>query len=695
MPRFVLIRVCSRWVFVETESEQVASAAIRLMDGVMFDKRYQMHVNRFTDIEKLASLSDEYVEPKVDEFVPREHARWWLSDPQTRDQLVMMKDDLVTLMWYNRTGNPTEIEQRKRWTESYLQWSPQGTYLATFRVQGVALFSGPKFSFKRFAHPGVSLVDFSPDEKYMVTWSPQPIHVPEGMLQGPEYFAPRDEGNRVAVWDVSTGHLLSTFPVEKEDLPASAKANGTVLNMPWPFLKWSGDGKYCARIQPGKRITVYELPTMQRLDKKSIDIEGVVDFEWCPLGDKDKDQIDAWDEAQRVRDEEAEYKARGEKYPNEKALQRAKAAKKPRDNMLVYWVPEVDNQPARVAVMSIPERQIVRTKNLFNVSDCKLHWHPQGDYLCVKVDRHTKTKKSIFTNLELFKTREKNFPVDTLELKEPVTAFAWEPMGSHFAAITTNNPAQGAAPSTAAIRSQITLFYLDQKKGDFKLLKVLDNTTANTLFWSPKGRHLVAATMGSASKSDLQWYDVDFGLETRQGQPANDPSEEVRKIGEGEHVGMTDLEWDPSGRYVITSGSVWRQPVEHGYAIWDWKGKQLQQHHLDRFKQILWRPRPRLQLSKEEQKEVRRNLREMGKQFDEEDAAEESNAALRNKELYERKLREWHAWHQGNLSKLNEKREAYGLSAVVPVQVVLEQEQMEDIQEWMEEVVSETVEPVE
>lgn len=670
--------------------------AIRLMDGVMFDKRYQMHVNRFTDIEKLASLPDEPVELKVDDFKPREHVRWWLSDPQGRDQLVMMKDDMVSLLWHSRTGKPIEIETRKRWTESYLQWSPLGTYLATFRVQGVALYSGPDFSFQRFAHPGVALVDFSPDEKYMVTWSPQPIHVPEGMHQGPQYFAPRDEGNRVAVWEVATGHLLSTFPVEKDDLPPSAKGNGTLFTgMPWPFLKWSGDGKYCARIQPFKRITVYELPSMQRLDKKSIDIEGVMNFEWCPLGDKDKDQIDAWNEAQKVRAAEAEYKARGEKYPDEKALQRAKTAKKPRDNLLVYWVPEVDNQPARVAVMSIPDRQIVRAKNLFNVSDCKLHWHPQGDYLCVKVDRHTKTKKSTFTNLELFKTREKNFPVDTLELKEPVTAFAWEPQGSHFAAITTNNPSLGAAPSNNPIRSQITLFYLDQKKGDFKLLKVLDNSTANTLFWSPKGRHLVAATMGSSAKADLQWYDVDFGLETRQGQPANDPSEEVVKIGEGEHVGMTDLEWDPSGRYVVTSGSVWRQPVEHGYSIWDWKGRQLQHQHLDRFKQILWRPRPRAHLSKDEQKEVRRNLRELGKQFDEEDAAEETNAALRNKELYERKLREWHAWHEANIARLNDKRAERALAPYVPVQVVLEQEQMEDVQEWMEEVVSETTEAVE
>lgn len=48
---------------------------------------------------------------------------------------------------------------------------------------------------------------------------------------------------------------------------------------------------------------------------------------------------------------------------------------------------------------------------------CKLYWQNQGDFLCVKVDRHTKTKKSIFCNLEIFMVREKDYPVEVVELK--------------------------------------------------------------------------------------------------------------------------------------------------------------------------------------------------------------------------------------------------------------------------------------
>ena len=48
---------------------------------------------------------------------------------------------------------------------------------------------------------------------------------------------------------------------------------------------------------------------------------------------------------------------------------------------------------------------------------CRLYWQNQGDFLCVRVDRHTKTKKSIFCNLEIFQVREKNCPVEVVELK--------------------------------------------------------------------------------------------------------------------------------------------------------------------------------------------------------------------------------------------------------------------------------------
>ena len=49
-----------------------------------------------------------------------------------------------------------EVYKRSFWTESFVQWSPHGSYLATMHRQGIALWGGPSFSrLHRFSHPNV------------------------------------------------------------------------------------------------------------------------------------------------------------------------------------------------------------------------------------------------------------------------------------------------------------------------------------------------------------------------------------------------------------------------------------------------------------------------------------------------------------------------------------------------------------
>lgn len=653
------------YIVLELASNDEASQAIRAMNGYAFDKKHRFLMSRLTDVERLANMDESYTDPEEEPFQQRGHLRSWLMDQLGRDQLVMCARDDVIVSWHSRMGQPDEAHKRTRWTESYVQWSPQGMYLATFHLQGIALWGGPTWErIMRYPHPGVRLVDFSPDEKYMVTWSPEPIQVPDNAPQGPQFFAPEDEGNRVAVWDVRTGHLLRTFPILQED---TAGPNGPAMKgFSWPFLKWSGDGKYCAKVTPGRGISVYQLPSMGLIDQKSIKIEGVVDFEWAPLGDKDKEALEVWNDG--------------------KNKNLPKGFKKPRDNMLVYWQPEVQNQPGRVTVMSIPSREILRSKNLFNVADCKLHWHPQGDFLCVKVDRQTKTKKTVFCNFELFRMREKDFPVEVVELKDPVVAFAWEPQGTHFAVISTNDPNFGVVAPSIAIKTQLNFFHL-HPRGDFRLLKTFDNKSCNALFWSPRGRHLLAATLGSSSKYDLEWYDVDFNSDARSAN--SEALEEVKLIGSGEHYSITDAEWDPSGRFLTTSSSLWRHSMEQGYTIWDFRGNELQKNVIEQFKQILWRPRPRSLLSKDDMKRVRRNLKEYSKMFDQEDEEAESSQALAHREEYKRMVDDWKAWRERNREMLqtaqSQSSEPIGISNASQ----LEQESMEEIQEWIEEVLEE------
>lgn len=54
----------------------------------------------------------------------------------------------------------------QRWSDMYMVWSPLGTYLATFHMQGVQLWGGKNFErIEKFNQPGVHFIDFSPNEE--------------------------------------------------------------------------------------------------------------------------------------------------------------------------------------------------------------------------------------------------------------------------------------------------------------------------------------------------------------------------------------------------------------------------------------------------------------------------------------------------------------------------------------------------
>ncbi|KAF9478508.1 translation initiation factor eIF-3b [Pholiota conissans] len=640
------------FMFVEFKNYEDAELALATMHNHPFDTKHTFKVNRFADIERYTELDETYVEPDIEEFTPREHLRAWLADPQGRDQYVTYRGDEVLINWHGKPSQ-CELAYKPDWKDFlYVAWSPLGTFVATLHRQGVRLWGGPSWKpQQRFAHPLVKLIDFSPCEQYLVTWSNEPIVVPDGAIQGPQYFSPDDEGNNIAVWDIKSGDLLRTFSTQNEGDSSSGKKQ-----MQWPALKWSPDDKYVARIIPGQTISVHELPSMYLQGKKSLKIDGVVDFEWCPLGDKDKEEASA----------------------------STKSTKKIRENMLVYWTPEVLNQPARVTLLSFPSRTILRQKNLFNVTECKLYWQNQGDFLCVKVDRHTKTKKSIFCNLEIFRMREKDFPVEVVELKDTVMDFSWEPKGERFAIVSSNDPNLGNPGSGVTIKTDVSFYQLDRGKNDFRLLRTLTSRTSNAIRWSPRGRHVVLATVGSSSKSELEFWDLDFNsddVHRKEGQ--TDWGSGIQLLGAADHYGVTDVEWDPSGRYLATSASAWTHTLENGYAIWDFRGQELTKQIQDRFKQFIWRPRPPTLLSKEKQKQIRRNLKEYSRTFDEEDAAEESNVSAELTALRRRLVDEWNAWRSLRKKELGEDRLHRSEE---------NHESLEEIEVWIDEVIEQTEE---
>jgi translation initiation factor 3 subunit B len=350
----------------------------------------------------------------------------------------------------------------------------------------------------------------------------------EGFLTSFNPENSRDE-NALIVWNVKTGERIRSFP------------GG---DAPWPIMKWSHDDKYVARLGKGA-IHIWELPSMTLLNGKPLKIANVKDFQWSPT-----------------------------------------------QHLICCWVPEdaATSTPARLMLIDPLTGKEKRTKNLFNVTDCKMHWQNKGEYLCVKVDRHQKKKKS--TYFELFRLREKGVPIEVLELSnQTINAFAWEPEGKRFAIIHTGE---------AATRPDVSFY--EMAANQFKHLKTFEKRPANHLFWSPRGNHVVLAGLRNFNGA-LEFVDVN----------------EMETMATTDHFMATELEWDPTGRFVASASSAWRHQLENGYCIWSFQGRLLHKVLKEKFYQFLWRPRPPSLLSEEKEKEIRKNLPQIEKNYTEQD----------------------------------------------------------------------------
>lgn len=101
--------------------------------------------------------------------------------------------------------------------------------------------------------------------------------------------------------------------------------------------------------------------------------------------------------------------------------------------------------------------------------------------------------------------------------------------------------------------------------------------------------------------------------------------------------------------------------MENGYHLYDFKGELLREEHIEKFKQLSWRPRPPTLLSRDEQKTIRKNLREYSKDFEEQDRIEEDKEKGAIVEERRRILSEWLAWREKEEEELKAERRELGL----------------------------------
>ena len=624
------------FAFMKFANPTDAANAVKLTNNYVLDKNHTLKVCLYQEIEDIMNTPDEFAPAPVKEFKPRPDPTSWLNDRQGRDQFIVRHGNETEIYWANDMvgeqpsyiyGGEREREKGVNWCESYTKWSPQGTYLATFYRQGLKIWGGDQFQQQggdangRFIHSGVEEVDFSPCESYMITY----------------VFSAYDAKDAIKVWDIRSGELLRAFALKnpldeqfqvqaeiseqkgKKDTKVERTIRGkiksfhnnksggsftitegnvdhigvpfnkvTALQFPNRF-KWSHDGKYVARLAVGilqiYEIVLSESPPMRLLDKKSLAAKDVLGFNWSPRG-----------------------------------------------NLLAYWSPAHGNLPAMINIVSIPSREVVCSRKIFDVQDGRMIlqtesewmvWQNEGDFLCVRMTKITGKKRT--SVLMFFRCCDPEIPVEILELPETVFDVQWEPQGKRvcivhgeqrqptisFYSMGGSKESSGIAVANSVVAKGSSGKKVEDKEELALLFQLKDKACNRAINWSPAGGVVAIANVQSDS-AIFDLHDVD-----------NNVTMATRK-----HDRCTRLTWDPSGRILATATVIeLRQGVnvrgqsEDGYNLYTFQGTPIVQVRKEKLYQFAWRPRPKELLSPQERKDIIKNLKKYEKIFEKEDRA--------------------------------------------------------------------------
>jgi translation initiation factor 3 subunit B len=160
--------------------------------------------------------------------------------------------------------------------------------------------------------------------------------------------------------------------------------------------------------------------------------------------------------------------------------------------------------------------------------------------------------------------------------------------------------------------------------GNINLVRSIEIKGVNTVSWSPRGRFCILAGIRS-STGTLQFWDT----------------QENVLLASEEHYACTNIEWDPTGRYVATCVSSWHVQTDTGFMMWNFTGSVITREIIPGFKQFLWRPRPPTLLAEKDMKKIRKNLKEYSRDFDVEDMAEKNKASREVVEKRAEQMEEW------------------------------------------------------
>ncbi|VDL73112.1 unnamed protein product [Nippostrongylus brasiliensis] len=498
-------------VFIEFPDKAKAEYAKGVLNGYKLDKSHVFSALLFNEARNFQEPKKDWQPPEPVPYKDVGDLWWWMQHPRCRDQFAVQyeKDGVPTVACYwHIKGHDPEIAgepgkaERASWTETVFKWSPHGSYLTTLHKKGVAIWGGPRFDrIQRFTHDNVQFIDFSPCEKYLVTYA-----------ESAEKNHWGDDEDCLRIWDVVTGEI--EYPKKSF---CSCKYLIDICFM------WSHDEKYFACLKAPEKdklekekkvngISVFDTEKFALVDGRNIIVENIKTFSWSPT-----------------------------------------------QNIISYYAECTDSLPAEFGLVQMPTQQRLRSGRIYNVADAQMFWQKSGQRLAVYTMRYSKKQLKeggeikyiggCTYHLEIFEIDKKDVSLMNLPLPEPFINFGWQPYGEKFCVLTGNQakvtplvyrlepnshapklmskldpgvqfnevswaPAGGWLAILAKRSNGGNVMFVDTTLQEAKRTNVVEHPGFNKGYWDPTGRYFVTcSTLGGRIGADLG-----FRLYTFQGR---------------------------------------------------------------------------------------------------------------------------------------------------------------------------------
>ena len=161
--------------FLFFKDAEGAEKAFVQLQGFALGKENLLRLFKMGDFDKIAIIPDkrpEFVEPQ---YTAVPDYGQWLADPETirgAEQFMVVGGDIYEL---HRTvptapSSTDSLFRRSKLSDSYIKWSPNGSFVAGIFQQGCLIRGGKPLDndfFMRISFRDVKFVDFSPKENYV------------------------------------------------------------------------------------------------------------------------------------------------------------------------------------------------------------------------------------------------------------------------------------------------------------------------------------------------------------------------------------------------------------------------------------------------------------------------------------------------------------------------------------------------